>query len=427
MSRNLILPFFPYEVHGRSREEIRNVHLRNREKIRVSKEELASFRRRFAETSVRASKRAADTVRRSAAVNRRISQQVSALAAVEYLIAEERARDHMQRATSRLESQVRNVREDSRRRVRAAASGQQVRGRLYGARRGILQARSRLSHEISLTRNSIGGVGRSFDRARAMMLRGRQNFGTDCSNTRKRIPHIRKRIQDRRKFAEDSRGTIVTERADFENAAREAAMRLHRGGHEAERLMARNLSSGAERFEKETESKRGEIAEKRWILRESISAADRRFELRGEEARKERFSVGESTAIAVEKKYQLAVKGKELGRKFRESIDTARKSFLTRAAEKEEIMARRSDDVMKQAQIRMGQMKSNITNRKTLFLLDVRFAQHNLREASGRLRIAGSRAAEQLNERRDATLRRARAERKARLIRNALALIRSTT
>lgn len=420
MSRNLILPFFPYEVRSRSREEIKSTRLRNREKIRVSKEELASFRRRFAETSVRASKRAADTVRRSAAVNRRISQQVSALAAVEYLIAEERARDHMQRATSRLESQVRNVREDSRRRVRAAASGQQVRGRFHGARRGILQARSRLSHEISLTRNSIGGVGRSFDRARAMMLGGRQNFGTDCSNTRKRI-------QDRRKFAEDSRGTIVSERAVFENAAREAAMRLHRGGHEAERLMARNLSSGAERFEKETESKRGEIAEKRWILRESISAADRRFELRGEEARKERFSVGESTAIAVEKKYQLAVKGKEPGRKFRESIDTARKSFLTRAAEKEEIMARRSDDVMKQAQIRMGQMKSNITNHKTLFLLDVRFAQHNLREASGRLRIAGSRAAEQLAERRDATLRRARAAQKARLIRNALALIRSTS
>lgn len=467
MSEGLVLPFFPYEVGARSREEVRKVHQRNREKILAHRVKFASFRQRLAEAGLRGSRRSKEMIRRSVVSSRRRSQEISALAAIDYSIAEERMRDNMLRSASRIKSQLLRVRKESRRKAREAVSEEGIRGRVDRTRKGMDQVRVRLASDISATRKSSlqatgrgfrkargmmltgkehlltsrseltgalkdrwkiieNAAGREFERARAMMLMGKENFRIDSSE-------VRESNENRWKIVDDARNVIRRDKANFEGGVTDARIRLRMCRDTAGRLMAQNLIGGAGGFREEKtaatkrfEHSRAEITEKRRSFKESISAADHRFKLKGEEVEQRRKAPTlEAEAIAISRKDQLEARGKELGKKFRESLEAAKDSFIARVSEKREIMMRRSKAIMEQGQVRRNHTKKNITNRKALFVLDVRFAQYRLGEASKRLRRVGDRTVERLAARREGVLRRTRAEQKARLIRNALALIHS--
>lgn len=458
MSGRFVLPFLPYETGAKSPEEIRIVHQRNRETIQGNRVKFASFRQRLAETSVRASKRSKNMIQRSIMANRKKSQQIYNLATIDHSIAAESKRDNIQRSAKRIEEQLTTARTQIKRRAMEVVSEEGVRGRFDKARKEIVQKSTRLEDDVSAARrNSIQITGREFERARTMILGEKENFRVDASKARTAIKTSGEVI-------DDSRSQLRVDRVSFEKDVKDAGEQLKRGGDKAGRLMSQHLLSGAKRFRderneasKRIKDKRGEVAKEKRLLEESASAASRRFKHKVEEA-KLKSSALESEKDTTTGKHQYKARGKKLEKEFQESIETsrdlfiagvaekkadfegsgrklrtafrdssekARSSFARAATEKKAMIMRQSSDVMKQGQIRRDQMKKKLVEGKVLFQLDVRIAQHRLAEISKRLQTGGNRTTERLADRRERVLRSARAKRKAKLIRNALSLIRS--
>jgi hypothetical protein len=109
----------------------------------------------------------------------------------------------------------------------------------------------------------------------------------------------------------------------------------------------------------------------------------------------------------------------------RANFKSARNNFRTGSKQAREIAAKVGREVSVKGQTSLKQMQTNFLDSKTLFEIDVRFAQAKIREASRKSKSIGIQMTAALAHRRKVAIERAKARRKAQTIRNAISLIRS--
>jgi hypothetical protein len=111
--------------------------------------------------------------------------------------------------------------------------------------------------------------------------------------------------------------------------------------------------------------------------------------------------------------------------KFALDVSSAREIFKAAIVRTEESIFRKIEQARNESLLNEESARQRLRAKKEVFEFEVRFARHNLLKASANLKIRGSRVFNDLTMRREAEILKARSVRKAKMIRNALALIHS--
>lgn len=407
LRRFVVSQMFEFTPSARTEEERREALRRNREKAAIQKEKFRNFAGKLhkATTHARAGAQMRARLGAEDVKNRMLTVTEEFREKAREFVSEEGFRskvDDSRKMMFRRRDELHKIIADERKLVKAKGVGWKE---LFGretdeARKVMLRKRKELQLHEDLQKQQIKSKGEEeISRATGMMLGGKKRFSDG-------VEHARGLFTGRSEEIEEAREDISKARIEFAEKKKGAKERFDTRATEVEDLMSLAMYRGRENFE----TARGEVRQKFLQRAQEVKATGLRTIGKMEEGMGKFHGKGE----------QFKAKSGELKYK---AAPTEEITSVTKR--KEEQIKKESCTMMEQAKTAREDMRRKIKHSKELFELDIRFAQHKLKNASKVFREKAEDKNEEFKSRQHTLLARHKARQKAHLVRNLLRVIRS--